>query len=1042
MYRAYVEQSHVFVGIYWQRYGWVAPGMDVSGLEDEYHLAAGKPMLLYLKRPAPDLEPRLQALIDTIRASGTASYRTFATAKELERLLSEDLAVLLSESFRTATDGAVDARPFRAARLEPETQTAAELSTGTVTFLFTDIEGSTQRWERVPDAMTDALSLHDRILRAGCKRNHGMVFSTMGDGMAFAFPSAVDAVRAVIEVQRELLAAEWPGETGALAVRMGLHTDEASLRDGHYLNQPLNRCARLMATAHGGQMLISDATEALARTELPEGVALRDLGEHRLRDLAEPVHIFQLVHEALRSTFPPLRALEQPGNLPLPRTSFVGRLMDIATVHEGLDRSHLVTITGPGGAGKTRLALEAASKSNRDFRDGCWFCELAPAADGEAAVQAVAASLGVARRFSFSLQASLVDFAKPKEMLIVLDNCEHVLEASAALADDLLRNCPSVRVMVTSRQRLDVEGEQVVGLGPLSVADAAATFEEIRASEAVRLFVDRAVAVRHDFILDRTNAGSIAKISRGLDGQPLAIELAAARVAVMDPSQIAGMLDSRFRLLTSGWRSADKRHQTLRATVDWSYSLLEPKEQEFFGALGVFPASFDVDGACAVVAPEFDRWEAIEGLSSLVAKSLVVRGEGVAGEPRYRLLETLRHYARERLEEAGTADERWRRLAQHEAGFAEAASTNLQGPDELAWRPRMRLELDSLQASVQWALASPRMDDSDIALRIAAALAPHAIWEGARDVAALVERAVEGARDSTPDIRRAVLGSAAFAAFQTKGDLRLAEQLAREALVDPITAACRDPASAYAALGGCLVFTGRVVEAKKAFVDAAEALEKAGVSDYHRAFLHRSWAILYSATGDFEAARSSAFEALRHARSAGGPGELSATLWSAGLATQHDRPDQALDLVEEGIALIRAGASSGVLGYMLEIRAQLRMEAGDAAGALADIREAIRFSRDKGDFLQLWAAFDHSINIFGQLRRSQPFAVITGAVDRRPVGPGRLSSKDRPRFVEEARAELGAAGYDAAMARGAAMTLDAILEFAIAETDRAATESY
>jgi len=312
MYRAYLEQSQVFVGIYWQRYGWVAPGMEISGLEDEYRLAAGKPMLLYLKRPAPDLEPRLAAMIDAIRDAGTVSYRTFATPRELERLLADDLAVLLSESFAGAVVG-TGALPAGAGG-----PGEAGLPAGTVTFLFTDIEGSTRWWETVPDAMARSLALHNETLRAAFGHHGGVVYSTMGDGMVVVFSSAVRAVKGVLEAQRSLIAAPWPDKTGMLKVRMGLHTDEAVLRDGQYANRPLNRCARLMAAAHGGQVLLSGATAALVRSELPDGATLIDLGEHRLRDLAGTMRIFQLAHPDLPRVFPALRLLEAfPGNLPL-----------------------------------------------------------------------------------------------------------------------------------------------------------------------------------------------------------------------------------------------------------------------------------------------------------------------------------------------------------------------------------------------------------------------------------------------------------------------------------------------------------------------------------------------------------------------------------------------------------------------------------------------------------------------------------------------------------------------------------------------------
>jgi class 3 adenylate cyclase len=360
MYRAYVDQSQVFVGIYWQRYGWVAPGMDVSGLEDEYRLAAGKPMLLYLKRPAPEQEPQLRAMIDRIRVSGSVSYRAFGTPRELERLLAEDLAVLLSESFVGAVPaaGAPGVSPAGAGG-----PAGAELPAGTVTFVFTDIEGSTRRWEAVPEAMAGSLALHDQVLRAAFGHHGGVVYSAMGDGMAVVFASAAGAVRAVLEAQRALLEAPWPPETGVLKVRMGLHADEAVLRDGQYANRPLNRCARLMAAAHGGQVLLSGATAALVRSELPEGATLVDLGEHQLRDLAGRMRIFQLAHPDLPREFPALRLLDTVArNLPVQVSSFIGREGELEQAAASLGQARLVTLTGPGGAGSSPPPTNSSSK--------------------------------------------------------------------------------------------------------------------------------------------------------------------------------------------------------------------------------------------------------------------------------------------------------------------------------------------------------------------------------------------------------------------------------------------------------------------------------------------------------------------------------------------------------------------------------------------------------------------------------------------------------------------------------------------------------
>src|SRR5262252_8374719 len=370
MYRAYLEQSQVFVGIYWQRYGWVAPGMEVSGLEDEYRLAAGKPMLLYLKRPAPDLEPRLATMIDGIRDAGTVSYRTFATPRELERLLADDLAVLLSESF---ADAAVGVSAPGASPAEPDEPTEAGLPAGTATFLLTDIEGSTRLWETVPDAMEVALERHDRLLVEVIEGHGGVVVTSRGEGdSVFAvFPSAVAAVGAAGACQLRLAGEAWP-EGAALRVRMGLHTGEARARGSDRVDHaPINRCARVKAAGHGGQVLVNQATHDLVEGRLSGGFGLRRLGEFQLRDLAEPELIHQLTHADLRADFPPLVTVaERPGNLPLPVSSFVGRARELEQTAAALGQARVVTLAGPGGVGKTRLALQAAEEVLPRFGDG------------------------------------------------------------------------------------------------------------------------------------------------------------------------------------------------------------------------------------------------------------------------------------------------------------------------------------------------------------------------------------------------------------------------------------------------------------------------------------------------------------------------------------------------------------------------------------------------------------------------------------------------------------------------------------------------
>ncbi len=438
MYRAYLEQSQVFVGIYWQRYGWVAPGMEISGLEDEYRLAAGKPMLLYLKRPAPGQEPRLAAMIEAIRAAGTVSYRTFGTPRELERLLADDLAVVLSERFAGEGGG-------------------VELPAGTVTFLLTDIEGSTRLWESVPEAMEVALERHNRLVTGVIDDHGGVVVTSRGEGDSFfaVFPGAVAAVEAAGACQLRLQAEAWPAGA-ALRVRMGLHTGEAHVLDGDYVDHaPINRCARVKAAAHGGQVLVTQTTRDLVGGRLGGGFGLKRLGAFQLRDLAEPELIYQLTHADLPAEFPPIRTVaERSGNLPLPVSSFIGRERELEQTAAALGQARVVTLTGPGGVGKTRLALQAAGQVSPRFGDGAWLAELAPVRDPAGVDDAVAAVFSLTARAGQSTLEALVEFLRAKDLLLVLDNCEHVLAEAAALAGVLQRSCERLVILATSREAL------------------------------------------------------------------------------------------------------------------------------------------------------------------------------------------------------------------------------------------------------------------------------------------------------------------------------------------------------------------------------------------------------------------------------------------------------------------------------------------------------------------------------------------------------------------------------------------------------------
>src|SRR5215472_13759834 len=498
MYRAYLAQSQVFVGIYWQRYGWVAPGMEVSGLEDEFRLAAGMPMLLYLKRPAPEQEPRLAAMLDGIRAAGTVSYRTFGTARELERLLADDLAVLLSESFAGAAAG--------------PGQPGQELPAGTVTFLLTDIEGSTRLWETEPDAMNEALERHNRLLPEVIGDHGGVVVTSRGEGDSFfaAFASAVAAVEAAGACQLRLGTEDWPAGA-ALRVRMGLHTGEAHVLDGDYVDHaPINRCARVKAAAYGGQVLLTKTTRDLVAGRLAGGFGLRRLGEFRLRDLAEPELIYQLTHADLPAEFPPIRTIAGRGPRPLPvdLTSLVGREQAIGELAGLLARPgvRLVTLTGPGGVGKTRLAVAVGQRAGGQFASGVVFVPLAEVTAPELAVAAIGRAVGADLAGAGAPLQALIEQLGDSRWLLIVDNLEQVTAAARDL-DELLAACPGVVIVATSRTALGLRAEQEYPVPPLPpptgppAGPTGGPLAELMASPAVTLFVDRARAVRPDFKL-------------------------------------------------------------------------------------------------------------------------------------------------------------------------------------------------------------------------------------------------------------------------------------------------------------------------------------------------------------------------------------------------------------------------------------------------------------------------------------------------------------------------------------------------------------
>ncbi len=529
--------------------------------------------------------------------------------------------------------------------------------------LFTDIEGSTALLQRIGDDVYSALLAdHHEIIRSGLAAYAGREVGTAGDGVFAVFSSPRACVAAVVEIQRSLASKEWPAQA-EVRVRMGVHVGEASETDVvGFSGLEVHRAARVAAVAHGGQVVLSAAATALVHDALPAGVMLRDLGLHRLKDLGRPEHIFQLQVDGLRADFPPLRSLDNPAlpnNLPTQLSAFIGREHELSELRRLVESSRLVTLTGPGGSGKTRLALQVAAELLDGSGDGVWLVELAPVSDEGAVPQAVAQALGVTGQVARAALETLIDALAPQRILIVLDNCEHLIGACAKLADAVLRRCPGAHLVTTSREPLGIGGETIYRVPSLSLPPTADNGRAtMRGSDAVALFVERARSQGVGLAADKETSDLIVSTCRRLDGMPLAIELAAARLRSLSLRDLHRLLDQRFRLLTGGSRSALERQQTLRATVDWSYSLLNDPERSLLRRLSVFSDGFDLDAAGAVCAfGEIQEFDVTGLLGSLVDKSLVV-AEPFGGGSRYRLLETIRQFAAERFVEAGPT--KWR----------------------------------------------------------------------------------------------------------------------------------------------------------------------------------------------------------------------------------------------------------------------------------------------------------------------------------------------------------------------------------------------
>jgi predicted ATPase/class 3 adenylate cyclase len=895
----------------------------------------------------------------------------------------------------------------------------AGLPAGTVTFLFSDIEGSTRLWEEHPEAMQDCVARHDHIMRAAISSHDGVVVKGRGDGVHAAFPTAAGAVAAAVDAQCAMQSAKWDA-IGGLKARIGVHTGEAELRDGDYFGTALNRAARLMDLAHGDQIVLSQVTGDLVRDALPERAELVDLGEHRLRDVATPIHVFQVAHPDLPREFPRLRSLQDAvGNLPAQLTSFVGRDEEIGTLVDALHDARLVTLTGTGGVGKTRLALQVAAEVAPEFSDGAWVCELAAADDEVLMAQVIAKALGCQQRPGLSLADSIVEFLRVRNLLLVLDNCEHLLDDAGDLAAAVLRTCSEVKVLATSREALEVDGERVMRV------------KSLQESAAAQMFDDRARDAGATTAWTEEQWAAIAEICRRVDGIPLAIELAAARVDAMSPVEIAAHLDERFRILTGKRRGRLERQQTLRATVDWSYQLLEPSERTVFDRLGIFMGSFDADAAGAVVSDgTIDAWQVREVVAGLVGKSMLVAEDGPGGTTRYSMLETLRVFARDQLDRVDDADIWRRRHAAFIASYAEAFAMGTRGPDALLWSERLMADLDNVRVAVAWALGRGDDADATFAVRTLVALATYGQWIRSTTVDAMAVGALETVANGPPKWRATIFALASYHELnQGRPDVGL--ELGRSALRDGIVVDSILPSFPHVNLIFAELMTGHRDEAERLIDEGLDAFR--GGDPYVESNFLGACGTYLALLGRYDDARAVSERAIDLARMIGNPSLHLYALMSLAWALQRTDPRGALACIDAMINQADGELFAGVQCTALALGGGLRARLGDLDGSFDWLHKAAVTARDEGVRPQLGSVLDWSVLALVRRGRPEVAVVFLGILTQGTLADVSnyllTGSYSREQALERLRPEVD--DFDVLIEQGAVMSYDEVVDYVL-----------
>jgi predicted ATPase/class 3 adenylate cyclase len=830
--------------------------------------------------------------------------------------------------------------------------TALPLPEGTITFLFTDIEGSTRLLHQLGDRYAEVLAEHQRLLRATFQAWDGREVDTQGDSFFIAFGRAADAVAAAVAAQSALSAHPWP-EGASVRVRMGLHTGEPIRTASGYVGIDVHRAARISAAGHGGQILLSQTTRDLVEHDPPEGVSLRNLGSFRLKDLQHPEPIFQVVHADLPADCPPLNSLDTYShNLPVQPTRLLGREQDLAITRDLLRRSEvrLLTLTGPGGIGKTRLGLQLAADLLDDFPDGVFFVGLSPINDAGLVPTLIAQALGLQESAGRPLLERLKDYLPDKQILLLLDNFEQVLPAASAVGE-LLAACPGLKVLVTSRTGLHLRGEKEYQVPPLALPHSKRlpSLEILSQYTAVALFIQRALDVQHDFAITNENAPAVAEICLRLDGLPLAIELAAARIRLLTPSAMLARLDSRLKLLTGGARDLPVRQQTLRNAIAWSYELLDEAEKTLFRRLSVFVGGCSLEAAEAVCNAQGDlEVNLLDGLESLVGDSLLRQEEAASGEPRFVMFETIKEYGGECLEESREAGSLRRQHAQFFLALAEAAEPRLSSGEQGKWLARLESEHDNLRAALEW---SRENSEVDVGLRLAGALCGfwlvRGYWaEGQERLAALL--ALPGAEARTSARARALHAAARLAYY--RGEIKMAHSLFEESV--PI---CRELGD-RSAIAASLVGLGDVARLQ-GDLDTARSHYEEAVAVYRE--LGDQWCITFPLSGlgdvarlqgDLETARARYDESLRIRRERGDQRAITISLNGLGhVARLLGELETARALYSESLGINRELGDKRGITFSLHGLGHVAQLQGDLETALSLFQESLMINRELGD---------------------------------------------------------------------------------------------